>query len=307
VQTTTTLTISEEAARSAQVLSTEPELGVRTSAELGWLLSLDLSGRYTIFRSAGQSVQHCSLLKSMKELRQRMVTLILCGGKGTRAYPHTKQVPKPLMRIGNEPILRHLMEIYAGQGFRDFLLAGGYLVDLLKDFRSELPPEWNVEVIDTGGETGTGGRIARCSHLLGSRFLVTYGDGLGNVDLRSLIDFHVSHQGLATVTAVPLPSPYGTMQWDKSNRVSRFIEKPTLSDHWINAGFFVFDSEVFEHWSGDDLEREVLPGLSREHHLYAFQHQGFWRSMDTYKDALELGALLNGGGAPWMTLRESPS
>jgi len=236
-----------------------------------------------------------------------MVTLILCGGKGTRAYPHTVQVPKPLMHIGSEPILRHLMDIYASQGFTDFLLAGGYLVELLNDFRNELPVEWNVEVIDTGEDTGTGGRIARCSHLLGSRFFVTYGDGLANIDLHSLIEFHGSHEGCGTVTAVPLPSPYGTLEWDESHRVSRFIEKPTLDDHWINAGFFVFDAEVFDHWNGDDLEREVLPELSIQHQLYVFRHKGFWRSMDTYKDALELGALLNGGVAPWMTLQESPS
>jgi glucose-1-phosphate cytidylyltransferase len=239
----------------------------------------------------------------MKEHYQGMVTLILCGGKGTRAYPHTTQVPKPLMRIGSEPILRHLMEIYARQGFTDFVLAGGYLVDLLRDFCLDLPAGWSVEVIDTGEETGTGGRISRCAHLLGTRFFVTYGDGLGNVNLNSLLEFHCAHEGSATVTAVPLPSPYGTLQWDESDRVSRFIEKPTLNDHWINAGFFVFDSEVFAHWGGDDLEREVLPGLAKERELYVSRHEGFWRSMDTYKDALELSALLNGGNAPWMILQ----
>ena len=194
------------------------------------------------------------------------------------------------MRIGDEPILRHLMEIYAAQGFTDFLLAGGYLVDLLVEFTQGLPPDWSVEVVDTGSDTGTGGRIARCAHLLGSRFLVTYGDGLGNVDLRALLEFHDFHPGSATVTTVPLPSPYGTMRWDDAHRVSRFIEKPILKDHWINAGFFVFEAEVFEHWDGDDLEREVLPRLARDRTLYAYQHEGFWRSMDTYKDALGIRA-----------------
>jgi len=231
-----------------------------------------------------------------------MQTLILCGGKGTRAYPHSLEMPKPLMTVGDSPILLHLMRIYARQGFTEFVLAGGYRVDLLKDFAAGLSEQWTVEVIDTGEDTGTAGRIIRCAAALGPTFLATYGDGLGSIDLTSLLAFHRSHAGAVTVTAVPLPSPYGTLEWDETGRVERFVEKPRLSDHWINAGFFVMDDRAFSHWEGDDLEREILPGLASAGELYAYQHGGFWRSMDTYKDALELSALCAEGDGPWTTL-----
>lgn len=206
------------------------------------------------------------------------------------------------MPVGDVPILRHLMDIFAHQGFDEFVLAGGYLVQLLDAFSRQLPSQWTVEVVDTGEETGTGGRFSKCRHLLGRRFLATYGDGLGDIDVGSLLRFHDEHPGAATVTAVPLPSPYGTLEWDDAGRVRRFVEKPSLDDHWINAGFFVFDEKVFDHWDGDDLEREVLPALAAARELFVYRHVGFWRSMDTYKDALELSALCRQGqgGAPWM-------
>jgi glucose-1-phosphate cytidylyltransferase len=229
-----------------------------------------------------------------------MRVLILCGGKGTRAYPHTLEVPKPLMKVGDAPILRHVMEIYARQGFCDFVLSAGYRADLIATFAEELPPGWDVEVVDTGEETGTAGRIMGCAHLLGPTFMATYGDGLGSVDLGELLGFHRGHGGAATVTGVPLPSPYGTMEWDESGRVRQFVEKPRLSDHWINAGFLVFEQRAFDRWSGDDLEREVLPALAAAEELYVYRHTGFWRSMDTYKDALELSDLCREGDEPWM-------
>jgi glucose-1-phosphate cytidylyltransferase len=236
-----------------------------------------------------------------------MKTVILCGGKGTRAYPHTLDLPKPLLNVGNVPILLHLMEIYARQGFEEFVLAAGFRCDLIEDFANGLPRHWNVEVVDTGEDAGTGERIWRCRQRLGETFLATYGDGLGAIDLGTLADFHSSHPGAATVTTVPLPSPYGTLQWDERGRVRRFIEKPRLEDHWINAGFFVIDQRAFDHWGGDDLEREVLPALAAAGELYAYRHSGFWRSMDTYKDALELSALCREGGAPWTTSPASGS
>jgi len=238
-----------------------------------------------------------------------MRTVILCGGKGTRAYPHSLEVPKPLMAVGEVPILQHLMEIYARQGHTDFVLASGYRSDLIESFAAGLPRHWRVEVVDTGEDTGTGGRILGCAKAteLGETFYVTYGDGLGPVDLRALSESHRSHGGSATVTAVPLPSPYGTLVWDESGKVTRFVEKPRLSDHWINAGFFVFDSRAIGHFAGDDLERDVLPALAAAGELFAYQHLGFWRSMDTYKDALELSALCREGEAPWTTLPASES
>ena len=229
-----------------------------------------------------------------------MKTVILCGGRGTRAYPHTVDLPKPLLDVGDVPILLHLMEIYAGQGFDDFVLSAGFRSDLIENFAADLRRRWSVEVVNTGEESGTGERIRRCRERLGQTFLATYGDGLGAVDLRALLAHHSSHQGAATVTTVPLPSPYGTLEWDERGRVQHFREKPRLDDHWINAGFFVFDERAFEYWRGEDLEREVLPALAAAGELYAYCHSGFWRSMDTYKDALELSALCQEGDGPWM-------
>jgi glucose-1-phosphate cytidylyltransferase len=236
-----------------------------------------------------------------------MRTVILCGGKGTRAYPHTLDLPKPLLEVGNVPILLHLMNIYARQGFEDFVLAAGFRRDLIEDFAADLPRQWNVEVVNTGEDAGTGERIRRCRGRLGGTFFATYGDGLGAIDLAGVLDYHSSHQGAATVTTVPLPSPYGTLEWDDRGRVKRFIEKPRLDDHWINAGFFVMDERAFDHWRGEDLEGEVLPVLAEAGELYAYRHSRFWRSMDTYKDALELSALCREGGAPWTTSPASGS
>ncbi len=136
-----------------------------------------------------------------------MKTVILCGGRGTRAYPHTIDLPKPLLDVGDVPILLHLMETYAAQGFDDFVLSAGFRRDLIERFAADLPRHWSVEVVNTGEETGTGERIRWCRGRLGQTFLATYGDGLGAVDLRALLDYHASHRGAATVTTVPLPSP----------------------------------------------------------------------------------------------------
>ncbi|CAN5518764.1 glucose-1-phosphate cytidylyltransferase [soil metagenome] len=229
-----------------------------------------------------------------------MRTLILCGGKGTRAYPHTLELPKPLLEVGDRPVLVHLMEIYAAQGFTDFVLAGGYKLPLLESFARELPGAWTVEVVDTGEDTNTGGRVARCAELVGDTFFVTYADGLGNVDLAALADFHRGHEGSATITTVPLPSQYGTIDIDGAGRVVDFKEKPRLPDHLINAGFFVFDQAAFEHWAGEDLERDVLPALGSAGALFAYCHEGFWKSMDTYTDALDLASLCSDGRGPWL-------
>lgn len=229
-----------------------------------------------------------------------MQTLILCGGKGTRAYPQTVDLPKPLLEVGGRPVLRHLMEIYAEQGFSDFILAGGYKIELLEDFAVKQPKSWSVEVVDTGEDTNTGGRVAKCRSHLGPTCFVTYADGLGDVDLVALRAFHNCHPGSATVTTVPLPSPYGTMQLTSEGRVEHFREKPRLPDHLINAGFFVIDQRAFDHWAGEDLELEVLPALGQAGELYAYRHQGFWKSMDTYKDALALSDLCSNGQGPWM-------
>ena len=232
-----------------------------------------------------------------------MRTVILCGGKGTRAYPHTVDVPKPLLEVDGEPVLLHLMRIYAAQGFDDFILAAGYKLGLLVQFAEGLDRSWKVDVVDTGESTNTGGRVRKVADQAGAQFFLTYADGLGNVDLHGLAEFHRSHDGSATLTTVPLPSQYGTLDVDDRGRVARFREKPRLPDHVINAGFFVLDQSAFEHWPepGEDLEREVLPALGAAKTLYAYRHDGFWKSMDTYKDAVDLTQLgRSRHPAPWL-------
>lgn len=226
-------------------------------------------------------------------------TIILCGGKGTRAYPHTTEVPKPLLEVAGRPILHHVMEIYAGQGFRSFVLSAGFKADMIRSFASGMPSDWEIEVVDTGEDTNTGGRVVGVKDLVGDTFFATYSDGLGDVDLGALLAFHRGHAGAATLTTVPLPSQYGTLEVASAGKVEHFREKPTLRDHWINGGFFVFDRRAFELWRGDDLEREVLPALGEAGELYAYRHDGFWKSMDTYKDAVELTALATEGRVPW--------
>lgn len=200
-------------------------------------------------------------------------------------------------------MLRHVLELFAAQGITEFVLAAGFRHDLVADFARDLPSAWCVTVLDTGDYTGTAGRILRARDEVGDTFFATYADGLSDVDLHALAAFHRDHGGAATVTAVQLPSPYGTVEADDDGRVRRFREKPTLPDRWINGGFFVFDRRAFAvdgAWAGDDLEREVLPRLADAGALFAYRHRGFWKSMDTYKDALELTALCQDGAAPWL-------
>ena len=226
-------------------------------------------------------------------------TVILCGGKGTRAYPHTTEVPKPLLEVAGRPILQHVMEIFAGQGFRSFVLSAGFKAEMIRSFAAGMPSEWEIEVVDTGEETNTGGRVVGVQDLVGDTFFATYSDGLGDLDLNALLAFHQGHEGAATLTTVPLPSQYGTIEVTTGGKVEHFREKPTLREHWINGGFFVFERRAFDLWQGDDLEREVLPALGEAGELYAYRHDGFWKSMDTYKDAVELTALATEGRVPW--------
>lgn len=229
-----------------------------------------------------------------------MTAVILCGGKGTRAHPHTQSVPKPLLEVAGEPVLGHVLRCYARQGVTRFLLSAGYMAEMIEAFAATLPASWQVEVVDTGEETNTAGRIARLADRLDETFLANYADGLGDVDIAASVDFHRSHPGTATLTTVPLPSQYGTIDADGGGRVTRFREKPRLVDHRINGGYFVFDRAALDHFVGDDLERDVLPHLGARGDLFAHEHHGFWMSMDTYKDALELTSLAERpDGPPW--------
>jgi glucose-1-phosphate cytidylyltransferase len=236
-------------------------------------------------------------------VNETITTVILCGGRGTRAYPHTIQLPKPLLEVAGRPVLQHVMDIYASQGFTRFVLAAGFRADLVKDFAEGLP--WDVEVVDTGEDTAKGERVMRCRDRLGERFFLTYGDGVGDIDLGGLIDRHDGHSGCATVTVVPLPSQFGTLTLGDDGRVESFLEKPRLDEYRVNAGFFLMDERVFEHWKGDDLERDVCPALAGAGELYAYEHYGFWKWMDTYKEALDLSALAEAstadkGRPPWL-------
>jgi glucose-1-phosphate cytidylyltransferase len=225
--------------------------------------------------------------------------VVLCGGRGTRAYPFTSELPKPLLQVGGQPILRHILNLYASCGTTHFVLAAGYRADVIEGFAHGLPKEWDVDVVDTGLETGTGGRIAgSLDRVRGETFFATYGDGIGDVDLGALARFHEGHAGGATVTAVPLPSQYGTLDLE-DDRVVGFTEKPQLKDHWINAGFFVFDRDTFTAHTDDDLEHGVLTKLANAGELRVYRHSGFWKSLDTYKDQRDLDQLFSEGRLPW--------
>lgn len=231
-----------------------------------------------------------------------MQTVILCGGKGVRAYPATETVPKALMRVGPRPVIEHVMRIFSAFGYTEFLLSIGYLGDAIRDHFAgagdAVDPAWKIEFVDTGADAETGERIEGCRSHIEDAFFATYADGLGDIDLDALLAFHRSHPGTATVTTVPLPSQYGVLETGESGIVTGFQEKPVLEAHWINAGFFVFDPAVFEHWRGRVLESEVLPGLVEAEQLYAYRHRGFWKSMDTQKDQAALTQLWE-EGAPW--------
>jgi glucose-1-phosphate cytidylyltransferase len=238
---------------------------------------------------------------------ESMKVVILCGGKGTRSYPFTEYFPKVMMPINGTPILVHLMRTYASQGFDDFVLAGGHRIEMLHDYFQGRFSDWSVKIVNTGDDADTGDRILRCRDYVGERFLATYGDGLGDLDLPALLDAHKRSGGLATLTTVPLRSQYGLVVFDDDGKVKRFEEKPLVQDYWINAGFFVFEKLAFEHWHGHNLEQEILPDFARRGALYVSRHLGFWKSMDTSKDQQELERLCVGGEPPWVSRRAAES
>ena len=222
--------------------------------------------------------------------------VILCGGRGTRLYPDSVDVPKPLVSIGGAPIVEHIMDIYRARlGAVRFVLATGHLHELFAERYRDVD---DVVVLETGGDSKTGERLRRArEHVRADAFHATYGDGLADIDLGALVAAHHRSGALATLTAVPLPSPYGTLEVDERDLVREFREKPRLDDHWINGGFFVFDQRAFDT-PGESLEDDLLPALAAAGQLHAYRHAGFWRSMDTFKDRQELDALAC-HEAPW--------
>jgi glucose-1-phosphate cytidylyltransferase len=252
-----------------------------------------------------------------------MKAVILAGGLGTRLAEETEVKPKPMVEIGGRPILWHIMKHYAHHGFGEFCIALGYKGEVIKRYfldyyklnghltvdlaRGEVEVEhqhcenWRVHLIDTGLTTYTGGRLRRLEPWLGDgTFLLTYGDGVSDVDLNAVIRFHRSHGRLATITAVRPPARFGNIQFNGS-LVSEFTEKPQIGEGWINGGFMVLEPGVFEYLDRDSnsLETDVLERLSADHQLGAYQHSGFWQCMDTLRDVHLLEGMWKGGQAPW--------
>lgn len=229
---------------------------------------------------------------------------ILCGGRGTRLRERTESMPKALVEIGGRPILWHVLGIYAAQGFERFLLATGYLGGMVEEFvaATDWPDGMAIECVDTGLDTPTGGRIARLAERLeGERFCVTYADGVADVDLGGLLDFHGSHGALATVTVVRPRLQWGVARLGDGDEVEGFVEKPR-GEHWINGGFLCFEPAALDYLGEDSvLEREPLERLAADGELRAYRHEGFWDCMDTYKDAVLLDDLCRSGEAPWPT------
>ena len=229
-----------------------------------------------------------------------METVILCGGKGTRLRELTAAMPKVLVEIGGRPILWHIMKTYSHQGFSEFVLALGYLGDEVRRAFETTDEGWTVDAVDTGQETQTGGRIARLQdHVHADTFFATYGDGVADIDLGRLLEFHRAHGRVATVTVVRPRLQFGLVEVDAGGQVQDFTEKP-LFDGWINGGFFVFDRRVFDYLDDDStLEREPMRRLAADGQLMAYRHEGFWACMDTYKDSVELNNAWASGEAPW--------
>jgi glucose-1-phosphate cytidylyltransferase len=230
---------------------------------------------------------------------------ILCGGRGTRLQEHTHTIPKALVEIGGLPILWHVIRLYAHAGFRDFVLCTGYLGEQIEAFVAarDWPAGVRIACVDTGVDTPTGGRLHAARARLDARpvFCATYADGVADVDLRRLLDFHAAHDAEATMTVVRPELQFGVTELDGDGRVTGFREKPR-SEHWINGGFFVFDAAVLDRLRPDSvLERGPLEALAAGGQLRAFCHDGFWDCLDTYKDAVLLEDLWSSGAPPWRT------
>jgi glucose-1-phosphate cytidylyltransferase len=227
---------------------------------------------------------------------------ILCGGRGTRLQERTHAIPKALVEIGGHPILWHVIRIYAEHGFRRFLLLTGYRGEMIEEFcASQVWPEGvEVECLDTGIETPTGGRVARAASRLGAgTFALTYSDGVADIDLGAALEFHRSHGSAATVTVVRPRSQWGVAMIGDDDLIGGFVEKPRM-EQWVNAGFFLLEPRALNYLDGNSvLEREPLERLAADGELSGYRHRGFWDCMDTYKDAVMLNDLWDEGSPPW--------
>lgn len=257
-----------------------------------------------------------------------MKVVILAGGLGSRLAEETDVKPKPLVEIGERPILWHIMKIYAAYGYNEFVIALGYKGDVIKSYflnyrylrnnltvglsdghlevHDGLREDWTVHLIDTGLHTETGGRIKRLARWIGDQpFMLAYGDSVGDIDINKLIAFHKRHGKIATVTAVRPPARFGGLTFD-GDQVTAFTEKPQIGEGWINGGFFVLEPAALDYIGGDEttFEREPLEQLARDGQLMAYRHYDFWQCMDTLRDVRLLGNMLRSGQAPWKVWTE---
>jgi glucose-1-phosphate cytidylyltransferase len=231
-----------------------------------------------------------------------MKTIILAGGLGTRISEETDNKPKPMVLLDENPIIWHLMNIYAKHGFTDFVIAAGYKSEVIFEWVNRLKTDWKIEVIDTGLKTQTGGRIKKCMEKIGSqKIMVTYGDGLGNVNIDKLLVFHDYHGKQATVTAVRPPARFGQLTLD-GDKVTEFGEKQHADGGWINGGFFIIEPKVVDLIKSDldPFETSALPLLAKQDQLRAFHHEGFWQPMDTLREKNELSEYAKSGLCPWL-------
>jgi len=230
-----------------------------------------------------------------------MKVVLLAGGFGTRLAEYTETIPKPMINIDGKPMLFHIMKMYANFGFKDFYIALGYKGEIIKNFFNKKFFDWNITLIKTGRNTMTGGRLKRLQKHIGKEtFMMTYGDGLSNVNLKKLLKFHKKNKKLVTLTAVRPPARFGVLKL-KNQHVSYFKEKSKLDEGWINGGFFVMEPEFLKFIKNDKtyLEREPLEQMCKKRQLTAFKHTGFWQCMDTKRDKDRLESIFL-KGAPWL-------
>ncbi len=223
-----------------------------------------------------------------------MKVVILAGGFGTRLSEYTKTIPKPMININGKPMLLHIMKFYAKHGFKNFYIALGYRGKIIKKFFNKKFFDWNINLIETGKNTMTGGRLKRLKKYVGNEtFMMTYGDGLSNVNLKKLLKFHKKNKKLVTLTAVRPPARFGALKLKRHN-VNYFKEKSQLDEGWINGGFFVMEPKFLKFIKNDNtyLEREPLEQMTKKRQLMAFKHEGFWQCMDTKRDKDKLGKIL---------------
>ena len=254
-----------------------------------------------------------------------MKAVILAGGMGTRITEESVLKPKPMIEIGGKPIIWHIMKLYTKYGVNEFIICLGYKGFVIKEYfanyylhesdvtfdfsnkseklvHSNTAEPWKVTLVNTGVDTMTGGRVKRIHDYVGNEtFLLTYGDGLSDVNIGNLISFHKKHKRLATITAVKPPGRFGIIDLDEKDNVSKFLEKPKGDGHWMSGGFFVMEPKIFKYLENDKtiLERKPLETLSKEGNLKAYKHEGFFYAMDTLRDKIHLEKLWNNGKAPW--------